>query len=122
MTDNIIHVTKANFDQTIGKHPILLLDFWGQTCAPCHTFSKVLEEVAPDYPDITFAKINTDTEFELAQEFQIRSIPFIMIMRENVVVYADSGALPDSVLREMLEQVKALDMNEVRKQIANEDK
>lgn len=121
MADNIINVTKADLDQTISNSPILLLDFWGQTCAPCHTFSKVLDDVAPDYPNITFAKINTDTEFELAQEFQIRSIPFVMIMRENIVVYADSGALPDTVLREMLDQVQALDMEDVRKQIEKGD-
>jgi thioredoxin 1 len=117
MANNIIHLSKSEFDQAINQYPILLLDFWGERCAPCHTFSHVLEEVAPDYPDITFAKINTDVEFDLAQEFQIRSIPFVMIMRENIIVYADSGALPEGVLREMLDQVKLLDMAEVKKQI-----
>lgn len=120
MTTNIIHVTKAEFDSVIHKHSIILLDFWGERCAPCHTFSHVLEEIAPDYPDITFVKINTDVEFELAQEFQIRSIPFIMILRENVVVYADSGALPAGVLREMLDQTKALDMEKVKDQLKDE--
>jgi thioredoxin 1 len=120
MTTNIINLSKANFDTTISQHPIILLDFWGQHCGPCHSFSKVLEEVAPDYPEIVFAKINTDTEIELAQEFAIRSIPFLMLMRENVVLYADSGALPASVLRELLDKAQALDMEEVKKQIAEQ--
>lgn len=117
MTTNIINVSKADFDQTIQQHAILLLDFWGQTCAPCHTFSDVITSVAPDYPDVIFAKINTDTEAELAQEFQIRSIPFVMIMREGIVLYADSGALSAENLREMLDQVKTIDMNEIKNKL-----
>lgn len=120
MASNIINLTKADFDHTISQHSLILLDFWGQQCGPCHSFSKVLEEVAPDYPQILFAKINTDTEHELASEFAIRSIPFLMLMRENVVLYADSGALPASVLRELLDKAQQLDMEEVKKQIAEQ--
>lgn len=111
---NIVHITQADFDKTIHHHPFVLLDFWGERCPPCKSFSEVINAVAPDYPQVLFAKINTDTETLLAQEFQIRSIPFVMIMRENIVVYADSGAMTQEILRDMLDQAKALNMDEVR--------
>ncbi len=114
---NILTVTQANFDKMIAENDIVLLDFWAQICAPCHVFSKVLDEVAPDYPNVIFAKINADIETGLAQEFNIRSIPFIMLMRERIVLYADSGALTAPVLREMLDAALQLDMNQVKQKI-----
>ncbi len=116
---NILEITQASFDAVINQHDIVFLDFWGQQCAPCHVFANVLNEVAPEYPHILFGKINTDHEQTLTQEFNIRSIPFLMLMRERVVLYADSGALSAQDLRDILDRALQLDMNEVRQQLAN---
>ncbi len=112
-----IELTKDNFDEIITGSDIVLVDFWAPWCGPCKTFGPIFEEVSEKYPDAVFAKVNTEEQQELAGHFQIRSIPTLMIFREQIIIFSQPGALPQSALEEVLEKVKALDMVEVRKQV-----
>jgi len=112
---NIIEITGKEFDDTVAANQYLLIDFWAKWCAPCKDFTKVVEEVAPDYPEFVFAAVDIETEKELAQEFNIRSIPAVMILKNQVIVYADSGLLPANSLRELLDKAKALDTDQLSK-------
>lgn len=105
---NIVTATAANIDEIIERSEYLLIDFSATWCAPCRGFEKVIETVASEYPEFTFAKIDIDEEKSLAAEFSIRSVPAIMILRKKLVVYADSGALTISTLRELLDQAKVV--------------
>jgi len=108
MSKNIVEVTAKNFDEMTSSKQIVLLDFWAPWCAPCKGFASVVEEVAPEFPDVLFGKINIEDESELAQEFQVRSIPAVMILRGQHIVFAESGAMPAKALRELLEKAQAL--------------
>lgn len=120
MDSKIITLTAANFDQVLAKNEIVLIDFWAQWCGPCKSFAKVYEEIATQYPDITFTKVNVDEEQELARDFQIRSIPTLMIFRQGIGIFAESGALPASALHDLIKQACALDMNTVRENLAKD--
>lgn len=111
--NNIIEMRSDNIDSLIQQHEFLLVDFWAEWCAPCKDFEKVIYQVAPDYPEFTFAKINIEEQPELAEEFNVRSIPSVMILCKQVIVYADSGALGVTALRELLDQAKALDPHKI---------
>jgi thioredoxin 1 len=113
-----IALTKDDFKGTVDKGGILLVDWWAEWCGPCRAFAPVYERVSEKHPDAVFAKIDTDAERELAAAFQIRSIPTLMIFRDRVLLFADAGALPESALEELLSKVEALDMDDVRRQIA----
>lgn len=113
-------LTKDNFDQVVGSSDFIILDFWAPWCGPCQSFGPVYEEVSEKYPDITFAKINTEEEQELAGHFQIRSIPTLMIMRDQIVIYAQPGALMGGQFEQLIEKARELDMDEVRKQVAEQ--
>ena len=113
-------LTKDNFDQVVGSSDFIILDFWAPWCGPCQSFGPVYEEVSEKYPDITFGKINTEEEQELAGHFQIRSIPTLMIMRDQIVIYAQPGALMGGQFEQLLEKARELDMDEVRKQVAEQ--
>ncbi|MBD3610391.1 MAG: thioredoxin [Gammaproteobacteria bacterium] len=112
-----IDLTKENFEETINNNDIVLLDFWAEWCGPCKSFKPVFEAAAEKYPDIVFAKIDTEAEQELAAMFQIRSIPTLMAFREKVVIFSQPGALQASQLEQLIEQIKDLDMDQVRKEI-----
>ena len=116
-----IELTKDNFEQTISGNPIVILDFWAPWCGPCRGFAPVFEKASEAHPDIVFAKVNSDEQQELAGSFNIRSIPTLMVFREKVVLFQQAGALPASGLEQVLSKVKALDMAEVRKEIATRD-
>ncbi|WP_345991731.1 thioredoxin [Sulfurimonas sp. HSL-1716] len=112
-----IELTQENFDKTVTQNDIVIIDFWAPWCGPCKSFGPVFEKVSEQYPDIVFAKVNTEEEQGLAGHFQIRSIPTTMILKEQVLVFNQAGALPEEGLKDLMEQVKVLDMDHVREEI-----
>ncbi len=113
-----IKLTADNFKDTINSHDIVIVDFWAEWCGPCRSFAPTFEAASEKYPDIAFAKVNTEEEREMAAGFNIRSIPTLMVFREQVILYAEAGALPASALDQLIEQVKGLDMAQVKAEIA----
>ncbi|MGB5472994.1 MAG: thioredoxin [Gammaproteobacteria bacterium] len=116
----VIEITRDTFDSTVTGNDIVLLDFWAPWCGPCRQFAPVFESMSESHPDVVFAKINTEEERELAGHFQIRSIPTLMVFRQQIIVYAEPGALPPAALASIVEKVKELDMDEVRRQVAEQ--
>lgn len=114
-----VTLTTDNFDQIAKSEGIVLVDFWAEWCGPCRRFAPVFEEAAQKNPDITFGKVDTEAEVELGERFQISSIPTLMAIRDGVIVYAEPGALPAPALENIIEQVRGLDMDDVRKRLAN---
>jgi thioredoxin len=112
-----IDLTKENFGEVIEKNDLVIVDFWAPWCGPCKSFAPVYEEISGKHDDIVFAKVNTEVEQELAGHFQIRSIPTLMVFREQIVLYSQPGALPGAALEEIIGKAKELDMNQVRKEI-----
>ena len=117
----IINLTAANFNETAEKNPILVIDFWAPWCGPCRQFAPIYEEVAKEYPDIAFGKVNTEEEQDIAGYFRIQSIPTVMIIREGVIVFSQPGMLPKDALKDVIEQVLALNMDKVRAEIAKQE-
>lgn len=118
----VITLTQHNFDDIIADNDLVVIDFWAQWCAPCKGFAEVVQKAAVKHKDVCFAKVNIETEPSLAKEFNVRSVPWVMILREQVAVYDDSGALSGEALDELVEQAKALDIEAVKAQLAeNED-
>ncbi len=115
-----IELNKENLVNTINENPFVIIDFWAPWCGPCQSFAPVYEQMSEKYPDIVFAKVNTEQEQEIAAQFNIRSIPTLMIFRDQIIIYAEAGALPAQTFEQLIEQAKKLDMDEVRKQVAEE--
>jgi len=116
----VMELTKENFEQVVTSNSTVVVDYWAPWCGPCRGFAPVFERVAEANPDVVFAKVNTDDEQEIAQHFQIRSIPTLMVFRDQIIVFSQPGALPQNALEQIVEKAKGLDMEEVRKQIAQE--
>jgi len=116
----VVELTKENFEQVVTSNPTVIVDYWAPWCGPCRGFAPVFERVAEANPDVVFAKVNTDDEPEIASHFQIRSIPTLMVFREQIIVFSQPGALPQGAFEQVVAKAKALDMDEVRKQIADE--
>ena len=112
-----IDVTAENFNDVINNNEFVIVDFWAPWCGPCKGFAPVYEELSEKYPDIVFAKINTEDEQQLAGEFQIRSIPTLMLFREQIILFSQPGALQGSQLEQVIEQAQGLDMEDVKKDI-----
>ena len=117
----VVELTKENFEQVVTSNPTVVVDYWAPWCGPCRGFAPVFEKVAEQHPDVVFAKVNTDEEQEIAAHFQIRSIPTLMVFREQIIVFSQPGALPQGAFEQVVAKAKELDMVEVRKQIAAQE-
>jgi thioredoxin len=115
-----VELTTDNFKEVIDSNDIVIVDFWASWCAPCRSFAPTFEAASEQHADLVFAKVNTEEQQELAGAFNIRSIPTLMVFREKVIVYADSGALPAAALQQLVDGVRGLDMDQVRAEIAAE--
>ena len=113
-----IDLTKENFEEVVTGNDVVVVDFWAPWCGPCKSFAPVYEAASAKYPDVVFAKVNTEEEQELAGHFSIRSIPTIALFREQVMLFSQAGALPAAGLDSVIEQARALDMKKVHEEIA----
>jgi len=113
-----VDVTRDTLESVINGNDIVLVDFWAPWCGPCRQFAPVYDAMSEQHPDVVFAKVNTEEQRELANYFQIRSIPTLMVFREQIIVYSQPGALPPAALANVVDKVRELDMNQIRKEIA----
>lgn len=117
-----VELTKENFEDVITQNDMVIVDFWASWCGPCKTFAPVFDAASEKYPNIVFGKVNTEEQMELAGAFDIRSIPTLMVVREKVILYAKPGAVPAHSLEGLLERMQAVNMAQVRDEIANAEK
>ena len=111
-------LTAANFESVVTSNDVVLIDFWADWCGPCKMFGPIFEKVSEQFPDLVFTKVDTEAEQQLAGTFNIMSIPTLMIVREQVVVYSQPGAIGEATLVDIVNQAMALDMEEVHKEVA----
>ena len=117
-----VALTKDSFQQTLEKDGIVLIDWWAPWCGPCQWFAPTYEKVSEKHPDITFAKVNTEEEPELAASADIRGIPTLMVFRDRVPLFMHSGALPEAAVEDLIARVRSLDMDKVRAEIAEQER
>ncbi len=115
-----VELTSENFDEVTSGSDMVLVDFWAAWCGPCRWFAPVFERAAERHADIVFGKVDTEAQQELAAGFGIMSIPTLMVIRDNVVLYAQPGALPEAALEDLIGKARALDMEDVRRQVSEQ--
>lgn len=115
-----IELSSENFEEVISGNDIVIVDFWAPWCAPCRSFAPTFEAVSEKYPEVVFAKLNTEDVQDVAAFFGIRSIPTLMAFREKIILYSEAGALPAAALDSLVEQVKGVEMAEVHAEIARQ--
>ena len=115
-----VELTKENFQDTVTRNNMVIIDFWAAWCGPCRGFAPVFEAASEKHTDVVFGKVNADEQQELAGAFSIRSIPYVMLLRENVILFAQAGALPAEALESVIEQARALDMAQIHKEVAEQ--
>ncbi len=117
-----VDLTPENFKDVIEQNDFVVIDFWAPWCGPCQSFGPVYDQVSEKHDDVVFAKVNTQEQQELAGMFGIRSIPTLMLFREQVVLYKEPGALPQSSFEQLIEEARGLDMEKVHKEVAEQQK
>lgn len=116
-----LDLNKDSFRKAYEENKILIVDFWADWCGPCKSFAPVFERVSHRHPDIVFGKVDTEAEQEIAAHFGIRSIPTLMVIREGIELYFEPGAITEMQLEELIQQAKTVDMEAVRRRVAEED-
>ncbi|VAV93367.1 Thioredoxin [hydrothermal vent metagenome] len=116
-----VNITKDTIESTIADNDIVLIDFWAAWCGPCRSFAPTYEQMSEKYPNITFAKVDTEAEQELAASFGIRSIPTLVAFRDTIGIFSQPGALPSEALEDLITQIEGLDMDAIREEIASEE-
>ncbi|QOR69560.1 thioredoxin [Ruania alkalisoli] len=115
-----IDITTETFEQTVSDNDIVLVDFWAEWCGPCKQFAPIYEQVSAKHPDVTFAKVDTEAEQEIASQAGIQAIPTLMAFRDGILLFNQAGALPAKQLEQLITQVKDLDMDEVKAKVAEQ--
>lgn len=116
-----INLTKDNFEDILNQYDIVLMDFWASWCGPCKSFAPIFEEVSNVFTDIAFAKIDIESEHELAADFNVRSVPQLVVLKQNIVLFSEAGILPKTALEDLVNQALNLDIEQVKSQIEKGD-
>lgn len=116
-----IDLTTQNFNETLDNNEIVIIDFWADWCGPCIQFAPIFEEASEKYPDVVFAKVNTEEQQAIAAQYGIQSIPTVMAVRDGIILMNQAGTLPPDAFGQLINQIKALDMDKIREEIAQEN-